>query len=57
MDWVDYYHLETWYRKYITLTYFFQFYPDKTLQNWMTINMKYGKNWKISKMLKKNPTN
>ena len=44
MHWVDWYYLETCYRKYIILTYFFQSYPDKTLKNWMTINMNNGKN-------------
>ena len=46
MHWVDCYYLETWYRKYITLTYFFQFCPDKTGQNW-------EKTWKMSEMVEK----
>ena len=32
MHLVDCNYLETWYRKYITLTYFFQFYPDSFLK-------------------------
>ena len=42
------------YRNYITLTIFFQFYPDKTWKKFVTINMNNEKkNWKISETVKK----
>ena len=43
-------------RKYITLTYFFQFYPDKTWKNWVTIDMNNGKKMKDIRNGEKNNT-